>query len=175
MRFPGAVALFLAGICAFAQMNTAELSGTVQDATGGALPGATVILQQAATGRQFTTNSNANGEYLFAQIPAGVYTLDVTALNFKQASLGRLELHAGDRLRRNFVLEVGDSSEVVTINADAGAVELESADIRDVVQRRQVNDLPLKGRQYLDLVMLSEGAVRPPGGTRGDAMQQAGT
>lgn len=175
MRFPGAIALFLAGLGAFAQMNTAEVGGTVQDATGGALPGATVILQQAATAQQYTTQSNGSGEYLFAQLPVGVYSMTASAQNFKQAILVGLELHAGDRLRRNLVLEVGPSTEVLTINADAGSVELASAEIRDTVPQRQVNDLPLKGRQYLDLAMLSEGVVRPPGGTRGDAMQQAGT
>jgi hypothetical protein len=156
-------------------MNTAEVGGMVQDATGGALPGVTFVLQQGETGQRFITNSNNAGEYLFAQLPLGVYSLTASAQNFKQAALARLELHAGDRLRRNFVLEVGSSTEVLTINADAGTVELASAEIRDVVQQREVNDLPLKGRQYLDLAMLSEGVVRPPGGTRGDALQQAGT
>jgi len=175
MRLPIAAAVWLAGFCAFGQMNTSEVGGLVQDATGGALPGATIVLRQAETGQQFATTSNTAGEYLFAQVPVGAYSMTVTATNFKQASLARLELHSADRVRRNFVLEVGDSSEVLTINADVDAVQLESAEIRDVVQRRQVNDLPLKGRQYLDLAMLSEGVVRPPGGTRGDAMQQAGT
>jgi hypothetical protein len=156
-------------------MNSAEVGGMVQDATGGALPGATVILQQAATAQHYTTQSNGSGEYLFAQLPVGVYSMTASAQNFKQATLARLELHAGDRLRRNLVLEVGPSTEVLTINAEAGSVELASAEIRAVVPQRQVNDLPLKGRQYLDLAMLSEGVVRPPGGTRGDAMQQAGT
>lgn len=175
MRFAGAVGLLLASLNALAQMNTAEVGGMVQDATGGALPGATVILQQAATGQQFTAQSNGTGEYLLAQLPVGLYSMTVSAVNFKQASVTRLEVHAGDRVRRNVVLEVGDSSEVVTINAEAGSVQLESAEIRDVVPERQVNDLPLKGRQFLDLAMLSQGVVRPPGGTRGDAMQQAGT
>ncbi|HLK49959.1 MAG TPA: carboxypeptidase regulatory-like domain-containing protein [Bryobacteraceae bacterium] len=174
MRALSAIALFVTS-SAWGQMNTAEVGGLIQDATGGALPGVTVVLQQAETGQQFTTTSNAIGEYLLAQLPLGAYSLTASALNFKQAALARLELHAGDRLRRNFVLEVGDSTEVVTINADAAGVQLESAEIRDVVPRREVNDLPLKGRQYLDLAMLSEGVVRPPGGTRGDAMQQAGT
>ena len=175
MRFLGAIAPLLALACSWGQMNTAEVGGMVQDATGGALPGVTVVLQQTETGQQFTTTSNNTGEYLFAQLPLGVFSLTAGAANFKQAALARLELHAGDRLRRNFVLEVGNSTEILTINADAGAVELASAEIRDVVQQRQVIDLPLKGRQYLDLAMLSEGVVRPPGGTRGDAMQQAGT
>ncbi len=155
-------------------MNTAEFGGSVQDATGGALVGATVTIQHADTKQQFTATSNSAGEFLFPQVPVGAYSLVVAATDFKQSALARLEIHAGDRLRRNFVLEVGDSNQVLTIQADLGTVPLESAGIRDTVGHQQVIDLPLKGRQFLDLAMLSGGVVRPPGGTRGDAMQQAG-
>jgi TonB dependent receptor len=64
---------------------------------------------------------------------------------------------------------------VIIVEASVGALQLESAEIKDVIQHEQVMALPLKGRQFLDLAMLSEGVVRPPGGTRGDALQQAGT
>ena len=174
MRLTWALALLLGGCCAWGQMNTGEIGGSVLDATGGALPAATIVVQHADTKQQFTVTSNSAGEYLFAQLPVGAYSLVVTATNFKQFALARLQLHAGDRLRRDFVLEVGDSAQVLTIQADAGSVPLESAGIRDTIGRQQVNDLPLKGRQFLDLAMLSGGVVRPPGGTRGDAMQQAG-
>ena len=62
----------------------------------------------------------------------------------------------------------------MVVEADSGAVQPESAEIKDVVLGRQIVDLPLKTREFLDLAMLSPGVVRPPGGTRGDAMQQAG-
>jgi len=169
-----AVALLLGGCCAWGQMNTAEIGGSIQDATGGVFPAATVTIQHLATKQEFTAISNSAGEYLFAQVPVGAYSMVVTAPDFKQSVLPRLELHAGDRLRQNFVLEVGDSTQVLTIHADAGSVPLESAGIRDTVEHQQVIDLPLKARQFLDLAMLSGGVVRPPGGTRGDAMQQAG-
>jgi Carboxypeptidase regulatory-like domain len=155
-------------------MNTGELSGRVQDLSSGALPGATIVAQQIETGQKFTAVSNNSGEYLFAQLPVGVYSLTASAPDFKQSSLPRFEVHASDRARRDIILQVGDRTEVVTIEADAGGVPSESAEIRDVIGRRQVGELPLKGRQFLDLAMLSPGVVRPPGGTRGDAMQQAG-
>src|SRR5262249_7234209 len=99
-------------------------------------------------------------------------SLSVSATDFKQSSLPRIDGHASDRLRRDFILEVGARTEVVTV--EAGSLQMESAEIRDVIGRRQVTALPVKGRQFLDLAMLSPGVVRPPGGTRGDAMQQAG-
>jgi hypothetical protein len=138
------------------------------------LPGATIIAQQAGTGQKFSAVSNSSGEYLFAQLPVGVYSLSVSAASFKQSALPRIDVHASDRLRCDFMLEIGDRTEVVTVEADTGSVQPESAEIRDIVGRQQVIDLPVKGRQFLDLAMLSAGVVRPPGGTRGDAMQQAG-
>jgi hypothetical protein len=103
-----------------------------------------------------------------------VYSLTISAPNFKQSTLARLEIHASDRLRRDFTLEIGARTEVVTVQVEGSRVQLESAEIRDVLGRQQVVDLPVKERQFLDLAMLSPGVVRPPGGTRGDAMQQAG-
>jgi hypothetical protein len=167
MRTAASVAFFLSGLAALGQMNTGEISGSIQDPTHSALPGATIIADQAETGHKFTAVSNNSGEYLFTQLPVGVYSLTVSATNFKQSALPRLEIHAGSRLRQDFTLQVGDSTGVVTVVADADSLQLNSAEIRDVIGRQQVLDLPLKGRQFLDLAMLSQGVV-------GDAMQQAG-
>jgi hypothetical protein len=174
MRTAISLAFLLSGFAALGQMNTGEISGSIQDSTNSMLPGATIIAEQAETGHKFTGTSNSSGEYLFTQLPVGVYSMTVNATNFKQSALPRLEIHAGSRLRQDFTLQVGDSTGVVTVVADAESVQLNSAEIRDVIGRQQVLDLPLKGRQFLDLAMLSQGVVRPPGGTRGDAMQQAG-
>ncbi|MBV9744309.1 MAG: TonB-dependent receptor, partial [Acidobacteriia bacterium] len=159
---------------AFAQMNTAEISGTIADLSGSALPGARVVARQIGTGQQFVSVSNGAGEFLLPQLPIGVYSLSVSAISFKETTMPRIEVHAGDRVRQDFVLEVGDKTDVVTIVADPTDAQLESAEIRDVVGSKQVADLPVKDRQFLDLALLSPGVVRPPGGTRGDAMQQAG-
>jgi Carboxypeptidase regulatory-like domain len=165
----------LAAVPALAQMNTAEIAGRVLDALGGGIPGATITAEQAQTRQRFTTVSNNSGQYLLAQLPIGIYSVKVSARSFKQALLASIEVHVGESLRHDFALEIGDASETVVVEADAGSVQPESAEIKDVIQRRQIIALPLKTRQFLDLAMLSEGVVRPPGGTRGDAMQQAGT
>lgn len=168
------VTLILMGaLSARSQMNTGEISGSVRDPSGSILPGAIVTAQDAQTAQKVTAVTNNAGEYLFPQLPLGVYSLSVTETNFKQSTVPRLEVHASDRLRRDFTLELGDRTDVVTINIEA-PLQLESAEIRDVIEHQQVIDLPVKSRQFLDLAMLSPGVVRPPGGTRGDAMQQAG-
>ncbi|HEY2843740.1 MAG TPA: TonB-dependent receptor [Bryobacteraceae bacterium] len=155
-------------------MNTGEIAGSVQDALGGALPGATIAAEQTQTGQKFTTTSNRAGQYLLAQLPIGQYSIKVSAPNFKQAIFSSVEVHVGDTLRHDVVLQIGAANETVVVEANGDSPQPESAEIRDVVQGRQIVDLPLKTRQFLDLAMLSEGVVRPPGGTRGDAMQQAG-
>ena len=163
------------GLVALGQMNTGELSGSVQDASKGLLPGAMIVAENLGTGQKFAAVANNSGEYLLAQLPVGVYSLTVSAADFKQSVLPRLEIHASGRLRRDFTLEVGSRTDVVTVLADDGNLQLASAEIRDVIGHQQVVDLPVKDRQFLDLAMLSPGVVRPPGGTRGDAMQQSGS
>ncbi|HXA67258.1 MAG TPA: carboxypeptidase regulatory-like domain-containing protein [Bryobacteraceae bacterium] len=168
------VALTLVLSLASGQMNTGEMSGRVLDPSGSVLPGASVVAQQAETAEKFTAVTNGSGEYLFPQLPVGVFSVTVTATNFKQSTLPRLDVHASDRLRRDFTLQLGDRTDIVTVQIEPGNVQTESAEVRDVIDHQQVIDLPVKSRQFLDLAMLSPGVVRPPGGTRGDAMQQAG-
>jgi hypothetical protein len=156
-------------------MNTGEITGSVQDELGGVLPGATVVAELAQTRQKFTTTSNSSGQYLLAQLPIGTYSLKVSASSFKQSVLSNVEVHVGDSLRHDFTVQVGNASETVVVEANTGDVQPESAEIKDVIQSRQIVNLPLKTREFLDLAMLSPGVVRPPGGTRGDAMQQAGT
>src|ERR1700732_1662871 len=157
----GILIFLVSALCALGQMNSGEVSGTVQDASGGVLPGAAVVAHQSETGQKFTAVSNKAGEYLFAQLPVGAYSVTVSATDFKQSALPRVEIHAGDRLRKDFTLQLGERSEVVTVEIDSRTVQLESAEIRDVVGQQQVVGLPLKGRQFLDLAMLSPGVVRP--------------
>jgi hypothetical protein len=169
-----ALCLLLGFSIAAGQMNTGEVGGTISDQLGAQLVGATVIAHQNSTGQNFTTTSNQVGAYLFPALPVGEYTLTASATSFKPMLLPSFEIHAASRLRFDFSLQVGSASDTVTVDA-ASSPQLDSAEIKDVIQSGQVVGLPLPGRQFLDLAMLSPGVVRPPGGTRGDALQQAGT
>ena len=117
--------VLLLGAAAFGQINTGELSGSVRDPSGGLLPGATIVVEHVETGKKITAISNSAGEYLLPQLPVGVYSLTAGAANFKQSSVPRLEIHASDRLRRDFTLQLGDFNEVVTVEAsDQASVEM---------------------------------------------------
>src|SRR6516162_547244 len=109
----------LPGLSAFGQMNTGEIGGSVQDPSGATIPGAMIVARHEGTGQQLGAVSNSAGEYLFAQVPVGVYSLTVNAANFKQSTLPRVEVHAAGRLRQDFTLQLGDSREVVTVEVDS--------------------------------------------------------
>ena len=169
------VSLFLAASVAYGQMNTADVVGRVEDPSGAIIAGARVTAVQAATLRTYSTSSDRDGQFLLAEIPAGEYSLSVEAQGFKRTVEELISLHAGDRVRKNFRLQVGGGQDAVIVEVPAGELQRESADVKDVIQNQQVVGLPLQGRQFLELSLLSEGVVSPPGGTRGDALQQTGT
>jgi hypothetical protein len=181
-QFAGIVrtAIFLAGILAFAaasafgQMNTGEIDGIVRDPTGAVVLDAVVTAVDAGTQLKYTTKTNASGEYLVAQLPVGHYNLTVSMQGFKEVLQPNVEVHAGDHLRQTFILELGEQSQTLTVSVAPGLLQVESAAIQDTIQQQQVIDLPLKGRDFIDLVGLTPGVTTPPAGTRGSALQQTG-
>jgi len=173
-------AIFLSVILAFgaapgfSQMNTGEIDGIVQDPTGAVVLNATITAVEAGTQLKYATKTNASGEYLLAQLPVGQYNLTVNLQGFKQIVQSNVELHAGDRLRQAFTLELGEQSETLTVSVTPGLLQVESAAIKDTIEQQQVIDLPLKGRDFIDLVALTPGVTTAPAGTRGSALQQTG-
>ena len=174
------VALFLAGILALcvlpalSQMNTGEIDGVVKDPSGAVAVNASIAAVDTGTQLKYSTVTNASGEFLLAQLPVGEYDLTVSTPGFKQIVRTGISVHSGERLRQAFSLELGEQSEAVTVSATAGPLQVESAAIQDVVQQEQVINLPLKGRQFIDLVNLTPGIAIAPAGTRGSALQQTG-
>jgi hypothetical protein len=158
----------------FCQMNTAEVSGVVKDPSGATVPDAAVEAVENSTRLKYTATSNASGEFLLGQLPVGVYKLTVTAKGFKQSVMSDVATHAGDKLRETFSLELGDTTQVVTVTGEVGLLQTESAAIKDTIEQAQVIDLPLKSRNFIDLVGLAPGVTNPPAGTRGSALQQTG-
>ena len=127
-----------------------------------------------ATQQKRTTNTDDAGQYLLPQLPLGEYKITVDASGFKEAVQQSVTLHAGDHVRQDFSLELGEASQSVTVEANSALLQTESAGINDTIQQQQVVDLPLKGRNFIDLVGLTPGVTNPPAGTRGSALQQTG-
>lgn len=168
------ILLLFLSLNAYGQMNTADISGDITDSTGAVVPGATVTALQIATQQKHAAVTNDAGQYLLPQIPPGQYKLTVDAPGFKQAIQEGVVLHVGDHTRQDFALQLGGASQSVIVEAAPGLMQVESAEIKDVIQNKRVIDLPLKDRDFMELTILSPGVVNPPGGTRGDALQQTG-
>lgn len=155
------------------QMNTAEIAGVVEDPSGAVIRAAIVTAVQTGTQLKFRATTNESGQYDLMQLPLGEYSLTVSAPAFKETVDQHVVLHVGDRRRQDFTLEVGKIGEVVLVEVNSPLQE-QSAEIKDVIENQQVMDLPQKDREFLELALLSEGVVNPPGGTRGDSLQQTG-
>jgi hypothetical protein len=159
---------------AYAQTNTAEISGQIADPSGGLVPKASVEGVETGTQLRYTTLSDASGEFLFAQLPVGEYTVSVDANGFRRAVQSGIAVHAGQKLRLNFSLQLGEETQIETVTVAPALLETQSAGINDTIEQKQVIDLPLKGRNFIDLVGLTPGVTNPPAGTRGSALQQTG-
>jgi len=168
------LASFAFAASCFSQMNTASISGELKDPSGAVIPRAPVTATQQSTQLRSSAVTDQNGRFAFEQLSPGAYVLTVNASGFKPLQLPDVVLHAGERVTQDLTLEVGEISQAVPVQAAVGTLETDSAEIRDIIENSQVEDLPLKNRQFLDLTLLSEGVVNPPGGTRGDSLQQTG-
>lgn len=165
---------FWLGSAAHAQMNTAEISGQITDPSGAVIPMASVEAVEAATQLTYVTVSDALGEFVFAHLPVGDYTLGVRVNGFRRAVQSGVVVHAGEKLRQDFLLEVGEATQVAIVTVESTLLQTQSAGISRTVGQQEVIDLPLKGRNFIDLVGLTAGVTNPPAGTRGSALQQTG-
>ncbi len=169
------LALAAAPIVAAAQTNTADITGVVRDAQGGVVPGAVVVAEQRASGFRAERVSNDVGRFLLSALPVGEYTLSAELEGFKRWLRTGLVLRLGQQLDLAVILEVGDLSETLTVSTAAPILQTTTSEVSDVITEQQVVRLPLNGRQFLQLALLTDNVVVPPGGTRGAALQQAGT
>jgi hypothetical protein len=138
----------------------ATVLGTVTDATGASVPGAKVVLRNPNTGLVRQADSDANGNYEFLAVPVGEgYSVEVEAQKFRKSSQADIKLLVNQRFRADFRLEVGSVTESVTVSGNAAQVESVSTQLGDVIEDKKMQDLPLNGRSFLDLLGLQAGVV----------------
>ena len=146
-----------------AQINTGTIVGTVRDAQGAVVPGADVTVTLTDLGVSVTLSTNEAGVYLAAGLRPGTYQVQAETPGFKSSVRDGIQLAIQDRLDVSFTLQVGDVTEQVQVVAAAVNVEAESGQLGTVVESDAIADLPLDGRRYSDLILLSPGAVPAPG------------
>jgi Carboxypeptidase regulatory-like domain len=142
--------------------STASLNGTVTDPAGAAIPSAKVSVTNQATGVESSTQTDSAGAYLFPSLPIGVYRMEVTAPNFQTAVIKDLNLQVATSVTQNIPLKVGEVSERVEITAEPALVETTTTAVGQVINDKTVQEIPLNGRHFVDLSLLTPGTITPP-------------
>ncbi len=168
------LALLLFGGGANAQINTAEISGTVRDTSGAVLPGAAVTARHADSGAVVERVTDQEGRFFLPALRIGQWDIVASLPGFATQTRRGMVLELGRTIAIEFTLGVEGLSEQVVVETTAPLLQTGTAEISDVIDNREVVQLPLNGRNFLALAQLSDGVVLPPGGTRGEALQQAG-
>ena len=143
---------------ALAQLTTADILGTVTDSTGAVVPKANITLVNVDTNLQRTTVSNDSGEYDFTLLPVGHYSVTVKIAGFKTSTTSNLSVEAGDRAHADVHLETGGATETVTVEAQTPLLQADNATVSSTVDAKSVQDLPLNGRNFVQLIDLVPGA-----------------
>ena len=155
------VFVLLAAMPAFAQRSTANIRGTVSDSSGAVIPGATVALKGEDTGLSRTATTNAAGVYSFPDLPVGRYRIDATLQGFKGGTVTDIVLSVADDREVNFQLEAGSISETVTVASSAVEVRTIGGEVSGLISGTQVRELPLNGRNFIQLTTLMPGVSMP--------------
>ena len=158
-----------------AQINTGEIAGVVKDPSGAILPGATVTATHVASGVVVGRTTDGEGRFFLPALRIGQWDISATLLGiFAPQTRKGIVVEIGRSLVIEFSLGLPGVTEQLVVAATAPLLQTTTAEISDVIENREVVQLPLNGRNFMALAQLSDAVVMPPGGTRGDALQQAG-
>src|ERR1041385_3891351 len=154
------IVFFVAMLPVQAQVLYGTLTGTVEDASGGVVPGAVVTVSNEAIGQSRQTATNAAGSFTFTNLAPGVYTVQVTAPGFRTMRHDRAEISINTVSRVDAKLEVGEVTDRITVEAGAAVLQTDKADVHFELGAREVTQLPIGGyRNYQTLINLVPGAT----------------
>jgi hypothetical protein len=148
----------------FSQTNTGRVLGSVTDQTGAALSGATVVITDVQRGVSRTITTDDAGAYVAPDLIPGVYTIRAEAKGFKTVERRGLELQVAQDIRIDLSLQPGEVSQTVVITGEVPLLNTTSATLGGTLSNQEINDLPLNGRNYENLLQLRPGVMRYPGG-----------
>jgi len=148
-------------ISVFAQ-STATLRGTVTDSTGAVVAGASVLVQNQATGVENTTKTNEAGNYALPALPVGSYRVQVRANGMQAQSVTGLVLGVSQTVGQDFKMQVAATSTEVVVMGDPPVLDTTSITVGQLIDGRTVQEIPLNGRHLVDLGLLIPGSVTPP-------------
>src|SRR4051812_44816212 len=157
----------------FGQFESGTVLGSVHDASGGSVPNATVTLEGASTGLTFQAKTDNTGSYQFVNQRPGTYRVRAEAPGFQTASAENFDLSVNARQRVDLTLQVGTTTQNITVEAAAALLETDTSSRGQLINPKQIVDLPLNGRSYADLTLLVPGVARSPLQNQSDTNRDA--
>src|SRR5262249_2499505 len=153
-----------------------SVNGTVTDSTGGAVVNATVKLTNTGTQIVDQVSTNAAGYFVFLNLRPGNYTLSVENPGFKKVQVPEFLLDVNQTMTQNVTLEVGGVNDTITVTAEAALLQQTTTELGTVISEQAVKELPLNGRNFTQLMILTPGAnpISTAQGSTGVGFQDAG-
>lgn len=155
----GALLIILSVFTCFGQTSSGGVNGNITDPTDAAVPGSTVVLINQATGIETRTTSNDSGYFTFVNINPGKYVLKIEAQGFATAQTSAFEVGVNQIVSQNVTLTVGQVSQTVEVNASSEMMQSATSELGTVIAERAVEDLPLNGRNFTQLLTLTPGVT----------------
>src|SRR5215472_14192259 len=152
-----------------AQVDTGSITGTVTDASGAVVNAAKVTLTNEGTGASLAVTTGSDGTYTFSPVKIGSYKIDASAQGFKTVTQSNVVVNVNASVLVNLKLPTGSVSETVEVTTSVPVLQTQDASVGQVMDSRNVNNLPLNGRNFTFLAQLSAGVNSPQADTRGNA------
>jgi Carboxypeptidase regulatory-like domain len=168
-----AIALLFGAVSLFAS-PVGSISGTVKDPSGAVIPGVKLTLTSTATNAHLSTVSNTTGEFQFPQLAPATYSLVAENSGFKRAAAASVLVQVDQVTHIDLTLEVGSVTDSVQVEAAAPLLENDKSTISSVIDTSTIAHMPMNARQYLDLALLTPGAVPSQPGQQGGGFNVAG-
>ncbi|HET7347794.1 MAG TPA: carboxypeptidase regulatory-like domain-containing protein, partial [Acidobacteriaceae bacterium] len=151
------------GVCSplWSQQTTASITGTVEDAGGAVINGATITVTDTERGTTYAAKTNDGGIFTFARLPIGTYDVKVEAQGFETAIQSHMTLVLNQTARLDFKMKVGAVTNTVRVTSEAPALQTQTTQVSTLVDARAVTNIPLATRNYVELTLLSPGSVHP--------------
>src|SRR5580692_3681554 len=169
----GAAVLLLSALPLCAQVDTGAILGTVTDASGANVRGATVTLTNEGTNATLSTTTGSDGGYKFTPVSIGQYTVSTNFQGFTTMTERHVTVNVGSEVVINFALKPGAVTETIEVASTTPVLETQDASVGQVVDSRNVDSLPLNGRNFTFLAQLAAGVNTPQADTRGNAASGA--
>ena len=154
------LASLFSSFAAYGQTDAGSIVGTVSDNSGAVLANESVTITNTGNNAKIVVKTDSSGNYSATPLKIGTYTVSVEAQGFKSVTRNGIVLNVQDRLRVDFTLQIGSVSEKLVVTSSAPLLQSESSALGDVIESKQIADLPLNGRDYTQLASLTTGVVK---------------